>query len=83
MNKRQCLWATAAACLLAITPGAMAQNFPDRPIKVVVLGSSRMLLQEGTFDADSLLSPASVARMGVRDRDYTVKVISIPMVTAS
>lgn len=47
----------------------------------VPVRSSRMLLQEGTFDADSLLSPASVGRMGVRDRDYTVKVIPIPMVT--
>lgn len=36
MNKRQCLWATAAACLMAIAPQAMAQNFPDRPVKVVV-----------------------------------------------
>jgi tripartite-type tricarboxylate transporter receptor subunit TctC len=36
MNKRQYLWATAAACLMAIAPQAMAQNFPDRPIKVVV-----------------------------------------------
>jgi FkbM family methyltransferase len=53
--------------------GVLAFHVPVR--------SSRMLLQEGTFDADSLLSPASVARMGVRDRDYTVKVISIPMVT--
>ncbi len=53
--------------------GTLAFHVPVR--------SSRMLLQEGTFDADSLLSPASVARMGVRDRDFTVKVISIPMVT--
>lgn len=55
------------------TTGVLAFHVPVR--------SSRMLLQEGTFDADSLLSPASVARMGVRDRDYTVKVIPIPMVT--
>lgn len=55
------------------TTGVLAFHVPVR--------SSRMLLQEGTFDAESLLSPASVARMGVRDRDYTVQLISIPMVT--
>ena len=44
----------------------------------VPVRSSRMLLQEGTFDAESLLSPASVARMGVRDRDYTVTLMSHP-----
>ena len=53
--------------------GVLAFHVPVR--------SSRMLLQEGTFDAESLLSAACVARMGVRDRDYTVTVISIPMVT--
>lgn len=47
----------------------------------VPVRSSRMLLQEGTFDAASLLSPASVARMGVRGRDYTVATLQIPMVT--
>ena len=47
----------------------------------VPVRSSRMLLQEGTFDPDSLFTPASVARMGVRGRDYSVRVIDIPMVT--
>lgn len=47
----------------------------------VPVRSSRMLLQEGTFDPQSLLTPASVGRMGVRDRDYTVTVISVPVVT--
>jgi FkbM family methyltransferase len=53
--------------------GVLAFHVPVR--------SSRMLLQEGTFDPDSLLSSASVARMGKRDRDYTVDVMPIPMVT--
>jgi FkbM family methyltransferase len=48
----------------------------------VPVRSSRMLLQEGTFDPDSLMSPASVARMGVPGRDYTVAVVaSIPVIT--
>ena len=48
----------------------------------VPVRSSRMLLQEGTFDLDSLMSPASVARMGVPGRDYTVAVVaSIPVIT--
>lgn len=47
----------------------------------VPLRSSRMLLEEGTFDPDSLRSPISVARIGQEGRDYTLKVISVPLVT--
>lgn len=47
----------------------------------VPVRASRMLLEEGTFDAATLASANSVARIGVQGRDYTVQVISVPLVT--
>ncbi len=47
----------------------------------VPVRASRMLLEEGTFDAATLASPNSVARIGVQGRDYTLQVISVPLVT--
>lgn len=47
----------------------------------VPVRSSRMLLEEGTFDAASLVSENSKARIGVRGRDYQLRVISVPLVT--
>jgi FkbM family methyltransferase len=52
--------------------GVLAFHVPVR--------SSRMLLEEGTFDPESLLSPNSVARIGQQGRDYTLKTISIPLI---
>lgn len=48
------------------------------PFHVPVL-SSRMLLEEGTFDAHSLVS--SSHRLGQQGVDYEVKVIDVPMIT--
>jgi FkbM family methyltransferase len=47
----------------------------------VPLRASRMLLEEGTFDAASLRSPVSISRIGHEGRDYTLKVIAVPLVT--
>lgn len=47
----------------------------------VPVRASRMLLEEGTFDAASLRSPVSVSRIGQEGRDYTLKVIAVPLVT--
>ncbi len=47
----------------------------------VPVRSSRMLLEEGTFDAATLVSPNSIARIGVQGRDYELRVISVPLVT--
>lgn len=47
----------------------------------VPVRASRMLLEEGTFDAATLVSPNSIARIGLEGRDYTLQVISVPLVT--
>lgn len=47
----------------------------------VPVRASRMLLEEGTFDAATLVSANSVARIGVQGRDYALQVISVPLVT--
>ncbi|MDP2004494.1 MAG: FkbM family methyltransferase [Rubrivivax sp.] len=47
----------------------------------VPVRASRMLLEEGTFDAATLVSANSVARIGMAGRDYTLQVISVPLVT--
>lgn len=47
----------------------------------VPVRASRMLLEEGTFDAASLRSPVSVSRIGQEGRDYSLQVIAVPLVT--
>lgn len=47
----------------------------------VPVRASRMLLEEGTFDAATLVSDSSIARLGRQGRDYTLQVISVPLVT--
>ncbi|MDO9073341.1 MAG: FkbM family methyltransferase [Rubrivivax sp.] len=47
----------------------------------VPVRASRMLLEEGTFDAATLVSPNSIARIGLQGRDYELQVISVPLVT--
>lgn len=47
----------------------------------VPVRSSRMLLEEGTFDRHTLDAPASVARMGQAGRDYQVHCSRIPLTT--
>jgi FkbM family methyltransferase len=47
----------------------------------VPVRASRMLLEEGTFDAATLASAHSVARIGRQAHDYTLEVISVPLVT--
>ena len=47
----------------------------------VPVRASRMLLEEGTFDAATLVSDHSKARIGVQGRDYEVQVISVPLLT--
>lgn len=47
----------------------------------VPVRSSRMLLEEGTFDAASLQSDNSKARLGLLGRDYQLKLLSVPLVT--
>lgn len=43
--------------------------------------SSRMLLEEGSFDRDSLHSPASVGRLGREGLDYSIKTIPVSVVS--
>lgn len=43
--------------------------------------SSRMLLEEGSFDRDSLHSPASVSRFGREGFDYSIKTIPVSIVS--
>jgi len=47
----------------------------------VPVRASRMLLEEGTFDAATLVSPNSVARIGLQGRDYELQVIEVRLVT--
>ena len=47
----------------------------------VPVRSSRMLLEEGTFDPASLLSDNSKARLGLQGRDYQLKIISVQLLT--
>jgi len=47
----------------------------------VPVRSSRMLLEEGTFELSTLDSPASIARMGRRGIDYQVSTMRIPLTT--
>ena len=47
----------------------------------VPVRSSRMLLEEGTFDPASLQSDNSKARLGLQGRDYELKHLSVPLVT--
>jgi len=54
-------------------PGQLAFFVPER--------SSRMLLEEGTFERSSLESKASLERIGRIGVDYELKTLSIPMVT--
>ena len=45
----------------------------------VPVRNSRMLLEEGTFDAASLQSPASVARLGREGTDYILQTIDVTL----
>jgi FkbM family methyltransferase len=47
----------------------------------VPVRSSRMLLEEGTFDPASLQSANSQARLGVLGRDYELTCLSVPLLT--
>lgn len=47
----------------------------------VPVRSSRMLLEEGTFDPASLQSANSKARLGLLGRDYELTRLSVPLVT--
>lgn len=47
----------------------------------VPVRSSRMLLEEGTFDPASLQSDNSKARLGLLGRDYELQRLSVPLVT--
>jgi FkbM family methyltransferase len=47
----------------------------------VPVRSSRMLLEEGTFELSTLDSPASIARMGQRGIDYQISTMRIPLTT--
>lgn len=47
----------------------------------VPVRASRMLLEEGTFDPATLASGNSIDRIGLQGRDYTLQVISVPLVT--
>lgn len=45
----------------------------------VPVRSSRMLLEEGTFDPTSLHSPAAISRLGELGRDYTLTTLRVPL----
>jgi len=48
---------------------------------LVPLRSSRMLLEEGTFDRRTLSTPATQRRIGLENVDYIIREMDIPVVT--